>query len=119
MGGLNPDGFWDLSTTAPVEDVADPSVERVVLEKRGDRYRFEEISRWQSTRADSKEEGEGLSPQGACVRIFKGVPSGSTIYVEAPQAANQLYCWGLNDRGQLGVGSLGGWTATPLVTRPG
>lgn len=29
-------------------------------------------------------------PQGACVRIFKGVPSGSTIYVEAPQAANQL-----------------------------
>ena len=60
LGGLNPEGFWDLSITTPVEDVADPSVERVVLEKRGDRYRFEEISRGRSTRAESKEEGEGV-----------------------------------------------------------
>ena len=29
-------------------------------------------------------------PQGVCVRIFKAEPSGSTIYVEAPLAANQL-----------------------------
>ena len=28
--------------------------------------------------------------QGVCVRIFKAEPSGSTIYVEAPLAANQL-----------------------------
>lgn len=28
--------------------------------------------------------------QGVCVRIFKAKPSGSTIYVEAPLAANQL-----------------------------
>ena len=60
LGGLNPEGFWDLSITTPVEDVADPSVGRVVLEKRGDRYRFEEISRGRSTRAESKEEGEGV-----------------------------------------------------------
>ena len=29
-------------------------------------------------------------PHGVCVRIFKAEPSGSTIYVEAPLAANQL-----------------------------
>lgn len=29
-------------------------------------------------------------PQGVCVRIFMAEPSGSTIYVEAPLAANQL-----------------------------
>lgn len=29
-------------------------------------------------------------PQGVCVRIFKAESSGSTIYVEAPLAANQL-----------------------------
>ena len=30
------------------------------------------------------------SPQGVCVRIFKGTDSGSTVYVEAPLEANQL-----------------------------
>ena len=58
LGGLNPDGFWDLSSTTPVEDVADPSVDRVVLEKRGDRYRFIEISPQLSKGSESKEEGE-------------------------------------------------------------
>ena len=60
LGGLNPEGFWDLSITTPVEDVADPSVERVVLEKRGDRYRFEEISPGWSKSPKGTEEGEGV-----------------------------------------------------------
>ena len=58
LGGVSREGFWDPSTVTPAEDAADPSVERVVLEKRGEMYRFEDVFRWRPQRSEESE-GEG------------------------------------------------------------
>ncbi len=46
MGGLSDNGFFDIRSERPVQDVADDTVHRVVLQRRGDRYRFVPINDW-------------------------------------------------------------------------
>ena len=46
-------------------------------------------------------------------RAYRAVAAGY-LHSCAIGTDNHIYCWGNNTYGQLGVGSAGGWIATPL-----
>lgn len=59
LGGLNESGFFDIKAKGSVKDVADETVDRIVVEKIGDNYRLAPIAEWltqhEPERADSSE----------------------------------------------------------------
>jgi CRISPR-associated endonuclease/helicase Cas3 len=61
LGGLNDSGFFDIKVETPTQDVADHTVQRIVLEKWNDQYRFVPLAEWTSSTPGGTEDSDNKS----------------------------------------------------------
>jgi CRISPR-associated endonuclease/helicase Cas3 len=61
LGGLSDSGFFDIKVETPVQDVADDTVQRIVLEKWNEQYRFVPLAQWSPLRPEDIEDSGNQS----------------------------------------------------------
>jgi len=61
LGGLNDSGFFDIKVETPAQDVADHTIQRIVLEKWNDQYRFVPLAEWTSSTPEGTEDSDNQS----------------------------------------------------------
>lgn len=56
LGGLNKNGFFDIKTETPADDVADVLGQRMILERYGSQYRFVTLAKWMEMESQKENE---------------------------------------------------------------
>lgn len=55
LGGLSDSGFFDIKVETPAQDVADHTVQRIILEKWNDQYRLVPLAEWTPSSSEAIE----------------------------------------------------------------
>lgn len=61
LGGLSDSGFFDIKVETPAQDVADHTVQRIILEKWNDQYRLVPLAEWSPSTPEIAEDSDNQS----------------------------------------------------------